>query len=71
MADERSKAPMDILGQCLGVRLRSPEEAGNRDGTFQILIEDDGHWHAKDVCCSNFWLDDLIEVLLKAKGAVR
>lgn len=59
--------PPDILGACLGIRF---EDRGDGGVLVRLMVEDDGHWHEKDVCVSEYWLADLEKVVKKARTAL-
>ena len=65
-----------ILGKCLGVEFVARGEHSvseyvgkekDKHIVIQLLVEDDGIWHKVGNGFSSFWLDDLIEVLNKAR----
>ena len=56
---------MKIKGEVFGIRIDKIYPA-----TFQLLIEDDGNWHEYGDCVSTHWMDELIEILQKAKKEV-
>ena len=55
---------IDIKGAQYGVTFK---EGCGPGPCVQVLSEDDGIWHETDVRFSPAWLDDIIEVLQKAK----
>lgn len=63
------KESVSIQGECVGVDFK---QRGNNDKhvMLQLCIEDDGVWYPKDFEVSSFWIDDMIDVLYKAKYAL-
>lgn len=57
---------MEIKGGQFGVRLE-PREDGDNHVCVQIISEDDGNWSESGEYFSSFWLNDLIDVLIKAR----
>jgi len=66
---------MDIKGACFGVRVRRADykwQGEMREHAIcQMLVEDDGIWHEKDLCFDPAWIDDIRSVLLLAKEAAK
>lgn len=55
-----------FAGGCIGVDLK--RRGGNDDHIMiELCVEDDESWHRK-LSVSSAWLDDMIEVLLRAKA---
>lgn len=61
---------IEIKGNQFGVRLKARGPDDNHI-CIQLLGEDDEHWFEVGNGFSNFWLDDLILVLNKAKKTLK
>jgi hypothetical protein len=58
---------MKILGKQFGVKFEG-RGVDDKHILVRLLTEDDETWHETGVCCSSFWIDDLIEVLQQTKS---
>lgn len=60
----------DVHGECVGVRFvrRGPSDPHI---CLCLLIEDDEIWHETDFEVSSYWIDDMIDTLVRAKARLR
>lgn len=67
MAHEENYDPPEIAGSCFGVDITPREKHAP---LITLCVEDDEHWHRKE-CFDAGWIDDLINVLQKAKKRIK
>jgi hypothetical protein len=60
----------EFKGDCMGVRLVQ-RDRDDKHICFEVLVEDDEVWHTMGGRTSSAWLDELIDVLQKARASMK